>query len=75
MSERTVPTKYRECLVIKEVKKLSLKERFKLILGFNLLVQCKLVTQHRSGAVRQKITVELTDLEKTPPTLAEELRV
>lgn len=73
MTGREVPTKYVELLVLKEVKKLTFKERLKLILGYNLLFEARITTQHKVGRTRQSVKVELTELEKTPPTTTEEL--
>lgn len=66
-----VPTKYVELLEVKGVQRLTLKQRLKLILGFNILVEVRICTQHKVGKTLHKVTLSLTDLEKTPPSTSE----
>lgn len=74
--ERTVPTSYKELLVLKDVRKLTWKERLKLaVFGLNVLVEVRIATQHSPGKTAHKCTVSLTELMETPPTLAEELKL
>lgn len=69
MRGRELPVKeYRELLLITHVAKLSLKDRLKLLLGFNVLLTAEIYTQHVVGKTKQRIKVELTELEKAPPT-------
>lgn len=69
--QREVPPKFKELLEIRAVKKLTLKERFRLILGYHILVHVRIVTEHKVGRTKQAVKVELTDRETDPPTLGE----
>lgn len=63
---RDVPTKYVEEMKLESVKRLTFRDRLKLLLGYNLLFTAVIKTQHRTGKTHQLVGVELTEREPDP---------
>ena len=65
---REVPPRYKEELKLRSIKKLTLPERLRLLLGFNLEFTAVIRTEHKTGRTHQAVKVELTkDLADPPP--------
>lgn len=68
LTEREVPPVFVEELKLEAVRGLTLRERLRLLLGYNLLFTAIIKTQHRVGKTHQGVKVELTKrLPDAPP--------
>lgn len=71
LNERVLPTKLcSDVIEIDWFRRFTLKERLKILLGFNLIVGVRIGTQHKPGKFAQIIIGELSD----QPTAAEHLK-
>ena len=57
---REVPPVFKEELTLRSVKALPLRERLKLILGYNVLLTAVIRTEHKTGRTHQAVKIELT---------------
>lgn len=57
---RELPTKMKEEIHLEFFRKFTLKERIKILIGFNIRNVVRIETQHRTGKIKPMLTTEVT---------------
>lgn len=71
--ERKLPPTFRELLVVRHVYRPGFWARLKLAIGFNVLIELRIATEHRTGRCDKRIKVEPTLLVTSPITTQEDI--